>query len=74
MIQLTEVFCLLFSDKEGSVASDHNKRLIQLSVIQLSGGHCMSNHVDFKQSVKILVFRAMQTFCSLTLPCMGSIL
>ncbi len=55
MIQLTEVFCLLFSYIEGSVASDHNKRLIQLS-----GGHCMSNHVDFKQSVKILVFRAIE--------------
>ncbi len=43
MIQLTDVFCELFSYITGSLISDYYKRLIQLSVIQLSGGHCNTN-------------------------------
>jgi len=41
MIQLTDVFCVLFRYITGSLLSDYNKRLIQLSMIQLSGGHCI---------------------------------
>ncbi len=40
MIQLTDVFCELFRCEMGPVISDYNTRLILLSVIQLSGGHC----------------------------------
>jgi len=40
MIQLTDVSCVPFRYVMGSLLSDYNKRLIQLSVIQLSGGHC----------------------------------
>ena len=39
MIQLTDVFCVLFWNN-GTSISDYNNRLIQLSVIQLSGWHC----------------------------------
>jgi len=42
MIQLTDVFCVLFRYTTVSLLSDYNKRLIQLSVIQLSGGHCIN--------------------------------
>ena len=42
MIQLTDVFCVLFRYTMGPVVSDYNKRLILLSAIQLSGGHCKS--------------------------------
>jgi len=43
------------------VEFDHNKRLIVLSVIQLSGGHYMSTHVcqtyvEFKTSTIIVRF------------------
>ncbi len=41
MIQLADIFCVLFSYITGSLLSDYNKRLIQLSVIQLSGGQCI---------------------------------
>ncbi len=37
MIQLTEVCCYCTN---GPAISDYNKRLILLTVIQLSGGHC----------------------------------
>jgi hypothetical protein len=37
MTQLTHVF---FSYKIGPTIFDYNKRQIQLTVIQLSGGHC----------------------------------
>ncbi len=40
MIKLTDVFCVLFRYITGSLLSDCNKWLIQLTVIQLSGGHC----------------------------------
>ena len=39
MIQLTDVFRALFI-KTGPAISDYNKRLIQLTVIPSSGGHC----------------------------------
>jgi hypothetical protein len=38
MIQLTDGFCVLFRFN-GTTIYDYNKRLILLSVIQLSGGH-----------------------------------
>ncbi len=41
MIQLTDVFCVLHRYITESVISDYNNRLIQLSVIQLSGVHCI---------------------------------
>ncbi len=40
MIQLTDIFCVLFRYITGSVVSYYNKRLIQLSVIQFSVGDC----------------------------------
>ena len=52
MIQLTDVFCVLFRYIMGSPLSDYNKRLIQLSVIQLSGGHCIINFVIHLNLVK----------------------
>ncbi len=36
MIQLTELFCVPFKHITGSLLSDYSKRLIQLSVIQLT--------------------------------------
>ena len=44
MIQLTDIYCVLFRHI-GPVISDYNKRLILLSVIQLSGGHCIHSIV-----------------------------
>ena len=41
MIQLTDVFCVLFG-YNGPVIFDYNERLIMSSVIQLSGGHCIT--------------------------------
>jgi hypothetical protein len=43
MIQLTDVFCAL-----GSAIFDDNKRLIQLTVIPLSGGLIKMNGVEIK--------------------------
>jgi hypothetical protein len=40
MIQVTDVFCVLLRDIDGTVISDYNKRLILLDVNQLSGGQC----------------------------------
>jgi len=45
MIQLTDVFCVLFRYITGSLLSYYNNRLIQLSVIQLSGGDCIASDV-----------------------------
>ncbi len=43
MIQLTDVFCVVLRYKWASTEiSDYNKWLILLSVIPLSGGHCMT--------------------------------
>jgi len=40
MIQLNDVIYEIYRYITGSVIFDYYKRLIQLSVIQLSGGHC----------------------------------
>jgi hypothetical protein len=47
MIHLTDVFCVLLRYYGASNISDYIKRLIQLSVIQLSGRYCIFN-VNFK--------------------------
>ena len=39
MVQFTDTFCVLFRYLIGPVEHDNNKRLILLSVIQLSDGH-----------------------------------
>ncbi len=36
----------------GPASFDYNMRLIQLSVIQLSGGHCTADHCGGKGSVQ----------------------
>ena len=57
MIQLTDVFDELLR-KMGLEISDYNNRLILLSVIQLSGEHCISE----KQFLfKISFFRFVET-------------
>jgi hypothetical protein len=38
----------------GPVVSDYNKRLILLSVIQLSGGHCKWTIVKLKQKMYVV--------------------
>jgi hypothetical protein len=48
MNQLTNVFCVLFTCN-GAAIFDYNKRLILLSVIQLSGGHCI--HIIFETAI-----------------------
>ncbi len=40
LIKLTGVFCVLLRYKWATI-SDYNKQLILLSVIQISGGHCI---------------------------------
>jgi len=50
-----------------SVISDYNKRLIQLSVIQLSGGHCITELVisDFnKRLIQLSVIQSSGGHCT----------
>jgi len=47
MIQLTNVFCV-------PAISDYNMRLILLSVIQLSGGHCSVQKWSTKNDLIVL--------------------
>jgi len=52
MIQLTDLVCVLLGIM-GSAISDYNMRLILLTVIQLSGGHCKTIEPNIFQLITL---------------------
>jgi hypothetical protein len=55
MIQLTDVYCLSI---RGPAIFDYNKRLILISVIQLSGEHC----TIFDDKIELVILRRIGIF------------
>jgi hypothetical protein len=49
MIQVTNVFCVLYIYNGASAVFEYNKWLILLSVIQLSGGYCLYLQIFFSR-------------------------
>ena len=56
MIQLTDCLGIM-----GPIISDNNKRLIILSVIQLSGGHCITIIIE-NTALAIFNYNFKQSF------------